>query len=362
MVTITDVARAAGVSRSTVSRVLNEQPGVSPETRARVLEAIAALHYQPHFAARALKRQQAENIGIIVPNSFREPTGREPRGYYNTEIVRGAFNFCTEQHYAVTLLNDEGTFAFYASLFRRRQFDGIVLINVDMDLQLLEELKSTEFPFVVVGNIPDPHVSSVDVDNYGSSQRVVRYLHRLGHRLIAIINGPPERLASRDRRAGFRTMMRQLGLPLIDEFDQEGDFSVDSGYQAMRRLLRLSHPPTAVYAINDRMAIGALQAAHELGLDVPADVSIVGFDDIPVAAYLTPPLTTVRQPLYELGQTAAKMLFDIINGVIKAPTRGVLPATLVERQSVASPRAFSHKAPYSGMASSEHISDAVESR
>jgi len=334
VVTITDVARAAGVSRSTVSRVLNNQPGVSPETRERVLRAIEELKYQPHFAARALKRQRAENIAIIVQNSFREQTGSEPRGYYNTEIIRGAFNVCTEHRFAVTLLNDEGTFEFYSSLFRRRQFDGIVLVHVDVDMRLVEELKATEFPLVVVGSVPDPHVNSVDVDNYGSAQQVVRYLFGQGHRRIALINGPPERLASRDRRAGFRTMMRQLGLPLLAVYDQPGDFSVRSGYEAMQRLLALAEPPTAVFAINDRMAIGAMQAAREAGFLVPDDISIVGFDDIPVAAYLTPPLTTVRQPLYELGEAAARMLLRLLEGELSSPTREVLPALLVPRGTV----------------------------
>ncbi len=334
MVTITDVAKAAGVSRSTVSRVLNNRPGVSPETRKRVLQAIEELQYQPHFAAQALKRQRAESIAIIVQNSFREKTGDEPRGYYNTEIVRGAFNVCTERRYTVTLLNDEGTFEFYASLFRRRQFDGIVLVHVDVDLRLVEELKTTGFPLVVVGSVPDPFVNSVDVDNYGSAQQVVRYLVGQGHRRIAIINGPPQRLASRDRRAGFRTMMRQFGLPLPEVYDQPGDFSTRSGYEAMNRLLNVPEPPTAVFAINDRMAIGALRAVHDAGKQVPDDISVVGFDDIPVAQYLNPPLTTVRQPLYELGEAAAHLLFDILEGRVSSPARVVLSASLVERSSV----------------------------
>lgn len=334
MVTITDVAKAAGVSRSTVSRVLNNRPGVRPETRERVLRAIEELRYQPHFAARALKRRRAENIAVIVQDSFREKTGKEPRGYYNTEIVRGAFSVATDQHYALTLLNDEGTFEFYASLFRRRQFDGIILVQVNVDMRLVEELRATEFPLVVVGSVPDPHVSSVDVDNYGSAQQVVRYLHALGHRRIAIINGPEERLASRDRRAGFRTMMRQLGLPLPPEYDQPGNFDIPSGYQAMRRLLSLDTPPTAVFATNDRMAIGAIRAAQEMGYRVPDDVSVVGFDDIPVAAYLNPPLTTVRQPVYELGEAAACLLFQLIEDPTRAPQRIVLAAPLVVRDTV----------------------------
>jgi len=333
MATITDVARTAGVSRSTVSRVLNDQPGVSPATRARVLEAMQALNYQPHFAARALKLQRAETIGIIIPASFRERTNAEPRGYYHTEIVRGAYNFCTEQRYAVTLLNDEGTFEFYDALFRRRQFDGILLIHLELDTTLLEALKGLDVPFVVVGDSRDPHVTCVDVDNYGSSQRVVQYLARLGHRHIAIINGPPQRLASRDRRAGFRTMMRQLDLPLVEAFDQPGDFSEPSGYEAMKRLLGLSPRPTAVFATNDRMAAGAIRAAREAGVAVPQDLSIVGFDDIPVAAYLNPPLTTVHQPLYDLGAAAADLLFDLVKQRASRPARVVMPAMLVERGS-----------------------------
>lgn len=338
MATIFDVARAAGVSRSTVSRVLNDQPGVSDDARTRVLTAIKQLNYQPNFAARALKRQKADTIGLIVPASFREPTSAEPRGYYLTEIIRGAYNAATEHRQVLALLDDGGSPEFYDRLIQRRQVDGILMIDINLDEPLLSFFSERDFPFVVIGNPADETIACVDVDNYGSAQRIVRYLHRLGHTRIAIIHGPPNRLASRDRAAGYRTMLRQLGLPVDPALQAEGDFSEQSGQRAMEQLLGTVPGPTAVFAANDRMALGAIRAIQVRGLRVPEDISVVGFDDIPVAAYVRPALTTMRQPLYDLGNRAARLLLDMTEGERSFPhtQRVVLPTQLIERGSVCS--------------------------
>lgn len=339
MSTIFDVARIAGVSRSTVSRVLNDQAGVSDDARARVLKAIEELNYQPNFAARALKRQKADTVGLIIPASFRQPTNNEPRGYYLTEIIRGAYNVISEQRQVLALLDDGGTVDYYDRLIQQRQVDGILMVDINLEEPLLAHFAQGNFPFVVIGNPADPGVACVDVDNYGSAQRVVRYLHRLGHTHIAIISGPAERLASRDRLAGYRTIMRQLGLPLNDAHQVNGDFSEGSGRQAMEELLHVRPRPTAVFATNDRMAIGAIRAAVTNGLRVPEDISIVGFDDIPIAPYLNPPLTTLRQPLYDLGGEAARLLLSMTDGSIESSDapRVMLPTRLMERGTAGPP-------------------------
>lgn len=332
MATIIDVAKVAGVSRSTVSRVLNDQPGVSPDTRDRVLDAISDLNYRPNFAARALKRRKADTVGIIVPSSFRRPHPHEPRGYYFTEIIRGAHNQCTEQGYVLTLLDDESTPDFYKRLLQERRVDGIILIDVELESNLVQDFYDADFSFVVIGTAPDERVACVDVDNYGSAQRVVQYLADLGHNRIAFINGPPTRLASRDRRAGFETMMQRLGLPLPNAYNQQGDFSEDAGREAMQRLLSVSPQPSAVFAANDRMALGAIRATQAAGLLIPEQISIIGFDDIPVASFFQPPLTTMRQPLYKLGSEAARLLLEMLADAEEdMTTRVVLPTTLVER-------------------------------
>ncbi len=336
MPTIHDVAKLAGVSRSTVSRVLNNRPGVHPKTRERVLAAVRELNYAPNFAARALKRQRADAVGLIIPASFREPRSDEPRGYVLTEIIRGAYNFFTEQRLALTLLDDQGTFRFYQALFERRQVDGLLFIDLEPDPHMVERLKGLDVPFVVIGNVDAEDVVCVDVDNYESSRRVVYYLYQMGHRRIAFINGPQRRFASRDRRAGVLAAVTELGLSLPDAYDQPGDFSERSGQKAMWRLLEADPRPTAIYAMNDRMAIGAIRAARDAGLRVPEDISVVGFDDIPVAPYIRPPLTTVRQPLYELGAAAARLLVQRIAGQELPSRRVLLPALLVERESVRS--------------------------
>ncbi|MCZ7567769.1 MAG: LacI family transcriptional regulator [Ardenticatenaceae bacterium] len=337
MATIFDVARVAGVSRSTVSRVLNDQPGVSDNARARVLTAIQQLNYQPNFAARALKRQKADTLGLIVPPSFRERTSTEPRGYYLTEIIRGAYNAVIEHRQVLALLDDGGNPEFYDRLIQHRQVDGILIVDLDLDEPLLTYFSERKFPFVVIGNPADETIACVDVDNYGSAQRVVRYLYRLGHTQIAMIHGPPARLASRDRAAGYRTMLRQLGFQVDPALQAEGDFSEESGQCAMEQLLGTVPRPTAVFAANDRMALGAIRAVQARGLRVPEDISIVGFDDIPVAAYVQPALTTMRQPLYDLGNRAARLLLEMTE-TERSPfphtPRVVLPTQLIERRSV----------------------------
>lgn len=334
MTTIIDVAEAADVSRSTVSRVLNGQPGVSPDTRERVLEAVNELNYRPNFAARALKRRKADTIGIVVPSLFRRPNPHEARGYYFTEIIRGAYNQCVERQYAVTLLDKADTPNFYARLLEERRVDGLILIGAALDSELVHYFHDADVSFVVVGAAPDERIASVSVDNYSSAQRIVQYLADSGHRRIAFIDGPPERSASRDRRAGFETMMQQLDLPFPDRYDQPGDFSEAAGYDAMCRLLDVSPPPTAVFAANDRTALGAIRAVREAGLTLPGDVSIVGFDDIPAAPYFQPPLTTMRQPLYHIGSEAARLLVDIVEDGAELQTkRVVLSTTLIERET-----------------------------
>lgn len=338
MTTIFDVARVAGVSRSTVSRVLNDQPGVSDDARTRVLRAVQQLNYRPHFAARALKRQKADTVGLIIPTSFRERTSTEPRGYFLTEIIRGAYNAVIEHRQVLTLLDDGGSPEFYDRLIQQHQVDGILLVDLNLDEPLLSYFSERDFPFVVIGNPADETIACVDVDNYGSAQRIVRHLHRLGHTRIAMIHGPPARLASRDRAAGYRTMLRQLGLTIDPALQAEGDFSEESGQRAMEQLLGTVPAPTAVFAANDRMALGAIRAVQARGLRVPQDISIVGFDDIPVAAYIRPPLTTMRQPLYDLGDRAARLLLSMTESERRVPytPRVVLPTQLIERGSVCS--------------------------
>jgi DNA-binding LacI/PurR family transcriptional regulator len=337
--TIFDVAHLARVSRSTVSRVLNNQPGVSEEARERVLQAITDLNYQPHFAARALKRQKADTLGLIIPSSFRQPTTSEPRGYYLTEIIRGAYNVLTEQRQMLALLDDRGNPDSYDRLIQQRQVDGILMVDINLNEPLLAHFAQRDFPFVVIGNPDDPRVTCVDVDNYGSAQQAVRFLHSLGHRQIALIGGPQERLASRDRLAGYQAMMRELELPLDERLQADGDFSEESGCQAMACLLSRSPRPTAVFATNDRMAIGAIRAVRDQGLEVPDDISIVGFDDIPVAPYLNPPLTSFRQPLYDLGGEAARLLLQLTNESrpTNIPQCTILPTRLMARATTGPP-------------------------
>lgn len=334
--TIKQIAELAQVSRATVSRVLNEHPSVRPEVRSRVLDIIREQDYMPQAAARSLANRRTNAVGLLIPRSaaliFADP--------FFHQVIQGITEQCGSRGYFLMLAMVTGAMEhdLYRRIVRSRPIDGLVMLSSDVDDPILPLLLRDGPPLVLVGQhpyLPIPHW--VDVENREGARQAVDYLIGLGHRRIGMISGPLDMIAGLDRRDGYKQALLEAGLPIAPELMVEGDFTQEGGRLAMDRLL--GQRPSAVFAGNDMMAIGALHAAREAGLRVPEDLALVGFDDIPVAPFANPPLTTVRQPIREIGLTAANLLIDLLEGVSPAATPGGvrLPTSLVVRGSCGGP-------------------------
>jgi len=328
--TIVDVARAAGVSPATVSRVLNNSHPVSPRTRERVLQAVTSLHYHPNALARSLLKRRTAILGVLVPDVSNP--------YYSV-ILRGIEDEARLRGYSVLVCNtDRDPSRQVQSLrtLRERRADGVIVAGGQLDKAAVDLLKGTDMAVAAIGRHLVP-VPSVRVDNVAAALEATRYLLSLGHRRIAIITGPTGSLTASDRLEGYQRALTEAAIPLRREYVVEGGFRVEGGYAGAKRLLTLSAPPTAILAGNDHMAFGAIRALHEMGLRVPQDVSIVGFDDTLVAQYTVPALTTVAIPMYDLGRKAASVLFTRLEGR-RTPMVTVLSTELRIRESTGPPQ------------------------
>ncbi len=333
--TLDDIARIAGVSRSTVSRVINDHPSVSAKARRSVQDAIAKCGYRPHAVARSLATNTTNIVGIVVPESvtklFTDP--------YFPLMLRGATEACNQNGYHLILSLFTGTIAsgvMHDRIARSGYIEGVVLANASLDEALIPSLFDERIPFVNIGRHPNDSVNYVDVDNAGGARMATEHLIRLGHSSICTIAGPNDMTPSQDRLNGFLEVMGAHRLPVSDGMIAEGDFTEAGGRAAMMQLLPQS--PTAVFAASDTMAIGAIKALRAASLRVPEDVAIVGFDDIPSSLTIEPELTTVRQPIEQIGRLAVETLFSIIQSDKQGThpssvQRLVLPTELVIRKS-----------------------------
>ena len=328
MATIRDVARAAQVSMSTVSHVINGTRYVSPPTRQRVLQAMAELNYSPNRLARSLRNNRTLTLGVLLPNSANP---------FFAEVLLGIENACFERGYNIIMGNasdDPQRELEYLQVLLSRQVDGILLISTGAYNESLALLASHETPVVMVDRTADiPTVDEILTANKQGGLLATEYLLGLGHRRIGCITGPSYLTPSADRVAGYREALGAAGVPLDEALVVTGDFQHESGYRACRQLLALPEPPTAIFACNDLMAVGAICALHEAGLAVPDDVSVVGYDDIPLASYTVPRLTTIAQPARAIGQLAAERLIARLQQATVPPAHQRLPVHLVERDS-----------------------------
>jgi len=332
--TIKDVAVLAGVSRQTVSRVLNEEDYVADETRARVLAAIEELDYRPDAVARSLVAGRTRTLGCILPNltdyTFAiniESAQAEARrqGYF---ILTGS---------APAEANVEPLLEEMLS----RRVDGLLVFNPRADYRYRCFLPLIEKGMAVVylGNTPrGESVSWVKCDDREGGCQATRYLIDLGHTAVATIIGPTNEECTLERLEGYRQALTQARLEFDPALTASGDWSATSGYQVTRRLLAVGQPFSAIFAQNDRMAVGSIRALREAGRRVPDDVSVIGFDDIPLASYFDPPLTTLRQPMEESGRRAARLLIETIQNPDHLPEEILIHARLIERASCAPPR------------------------
>lgn len=333
-VDIREVARRSGVSMATVSRALNGRPDVSATTRSRVEEVARELGYTPNQQARALVRRRSDMVGLIWDTSYVETKGRSP---FLSDLLVGLKMALADTGYHLMLLSPQtanhGVNAFVQAAMQHG-LDGVVLMGVDANLPALEALINSGRPCVgldlpLVGG----RGSYVSSDNEAGASAAVHHLHELGHRRIATIAGPQSMLAASDRSAGFTGAMAELGLKVQRGYVQEGDFFIDSGYEAMQALLALKSPPTAVFVAGDQMAVGALGALAAAGLDVPGDVSVIGYDDLEMAAATRPALTTVSQDYLGIGEATVELLTQIMDDEGYQPSPVRVPGKLVVRDS-----------------------------
>jgi LacI family transcriptional regulator len=324
--TIVEVARRARVSPTTVSHVVNGTRFVSREARGRVELAIDALGYRPNALARSLRCGRSHTLGLVLPDSGNP---------FFAEMGRAVEQDAFEAGYSVILCNTENDRAkerHYLGVLARKQVDGIVLVAAEERGEALRGLLRSRMPVVATDRErPGLALDLVVADHEQGGALATRHLLALGHRRIACIAGPPGLSPSDRRVAGYRRAMEEAGAepPLV----HHGDFHAASGSAAGRALLALARPPTAVFACNDLMALGVLRAAAERGRQVPADLAVVGYDDIELAPFVTPALSTVAQPMREMGREVVKLLVNRIGDGHLPRQREVLPVTLEVRQS-----------------------------
>jgi DNA-binding LacI/PurR family transcriptional regulator len=341
MATIRDVARYAQVSVGTVSNVLNGSSLVKEETRQRVLAAIQELNFHPTAAARSLSTQYTNTVGMIR-SELRPQRNRVETDPIVLDLIDGITNAAMERSTGLTVWTipvGRRETDLYKQLVKSRQIDGLILFALREDDPRIAFLQEQDFPFVTFGRLdPQERDNWVDVDSAYGIELAVHHLIELGHRRIGYISPPHEQYLARQRWQGFVRGMQEANLPIDPLLTYEGDFSEKSGQLGTHYFLDQPQPPTAIICNNDRMAFGAMRAIQARGLVVGRDVSVVGFDDIPLARYSHPPLTTLSQPIHEIGRA----LFHLLQAIIHRKSVEGLGARLFEpelhvRQSTGAP-------------------------
>ncbi len=329
MSTIEEIAKQAGVSRSTVSRVINNDPNVNELTRERVLEVVSSNNFVPNRAARKLAGGRTGVIGLVIPigvsRLFVEP--------FFPILIQSVTNRCNHLNRSVMFWLGEPEYErrSISQILSNDLLDGVIVSSLEDKDPIVAALHQSQIPFVLIGRYRDNlPVSFVDIDNEKCTQTAVNYLIESGRKRIATITGV-EGMVSRERLEAYRKTLAQAGLAVDENLIAEGGFVEEGGYDAMAKLL--PHKPDAVFAINDAMAVGAIRYLREQGLRVPEDVAVVGFDDAPIAASYKPALTTIAQPIAELGRQAVDMLVQQIDQQPEEPLTQVLTSELIIRES-----------------------------
>jgi DNA-binding LacI/PurR family transcriptional regulator len=334
--TMEDIARECGVSKMTVSRVFGSGVGVSPGTREKVLDAAKRLKFETNALAQNLNRNRSAFIGVATP--FEGLLGSN----YFAEVFIGfqAALAGSGWDYALfdTLSEEFNDGDKLAKLYRQRKVDGLLIVAPHMDDRFLETLTDLRVPMVVIGeSISVPSVCSVSCEDHRGITLSCAHLYALGHRRIAFLRGPSDLATARRREHAFRDFYRRKKLAVPDGFIQPGDYTMRSGRVAGFALLSLKDRPTAIIAANDMMAYGVMESARQLGIPIPDELSIVGFDDLPTATERYPALTTVQQPVAEMAERGAKILVEALRGKTLPQGHMRLEVNLIERQSSAPP-------------------------
>jgi LacI family repressor for deo operon, udp, cdd, tsx, nupC, and nupG len=334
MANIYDVAKRAGVSTATISRVLSRPDVVAPDTRRKVLAAIDSLGFTPNAAAKNLRTLRTAKLLVTVPD-ISNP--------FFSLILQGIEDAAQREGYSVLVgdtQHDAGREEKYALMLRRKEADGLIFLGHRLPKEaatLVHSMRPAQAPVVNGCEFsPNLGIPSVHIDNATAASDAMEHLYRLGHRRIGIITGPLVSPLSRDRLAGATARAKKARAER-DTIVMNGDFSIESGSVAAERLLGRKEPPSAIFCFNDEMAMGVVQTARLRGLRIPRDLSVVGFDDIRFARYVDPPLTTVAQPMRQIGEGTVRLLVEILRGTGAPPESVTLPHLLVVRSSTAPP-------------------------
>jgi len=326
--TIADIADRAGVSKTTVSRVLNDKPDVSPETREKILKIVEEMRFVPNLVAKGLSSGRVNLLSMLLP-SLAWP--------WVLEVIRGVAERVEQSAYELVLFatnSEERNEELFRKTFASGFTDGLIAIVPPGALSYLSEIYANGFPVVLIDDRGHhPEFPSVVVANYSGAYQATSHLLEQDHASIAFISGPLEYGCNQERKRGYLAALSDAGVSPREELIREGDFTKASGYAEAHALLELAEPPTAIFAANDLMAFGVIEAAENSGLSVPKDIAVVGFDDIPQASIIRPTLTTVRQPMYEMGQTAVEMVLSQIEGEQLPEINVTLETELIVRQS-----------------------------
>jgi LacI family transcriptional regulator len=329
MATVRDVAKQAGVAPITVSRVVNNSGYVSEETRARVEAAIADMGYVPNVLARSLRSRRTDTLALILTD-ISNP--------FWTTVVRGVEDAASNAGFNVILCNTDESEAEqdkYLRVLLQKQVDGVLLVPARSALEPIQFVQSQDTPVVVLDRlIPDVQADTVHCDSEGGAHQLTRLLLSLGHRRIAVLSGPQGVSTAEDRVAGYQRALKEAGLDVDPALVYYGQFSLESGYTMTQRVLAATPRPSGLFAGNNFIAIGALRALRDAGLQVPEDLALVGFDDLPADLVVDPFLTVVAQPAYEMGRRATELLLARLSGEApEAYQEIVLPTELIVRQS-----------------------------
>jgi LacI family transcriptional regulator len=328
MATIREVAESAGVSYATVSHVINNTRLVSQETRERVLAAMDALNYRPNALARSLRQGKTNTLGLVLPDSANP---------FFAEISRSIEDEAFKKGYSVFLCNtelDTQRELFYVDVLSKKQVDGIIFVAAGDQVDSLDFLRSRNMPVVLIDrDLPNVEVDAVLSDNQLGGFLATRHLLDLGHTRIACIAGPSSITPSAERIIGYRRALEEAGLSYDENLILRGDYHAQSGLEVTHSILKMDPRPTAIFALNDLMALGALRAAAEAGCSIPKDLAVVGYDDLEIAHFTNPPLTTIAQPKKEIGAQAVHLLVDRMSQRNRPPSRLVLAPELIIRRS-----------------------------
>ena len=327
MANMTDVAKLANVSTATVSRVIQNPDAVKEKTRMKVLQAIEELNYQPNVLARYFRRTETKTILVMVPSI---------ENNVFPQMIAGIDLIAHQSGYKVLLGNtyqDPDKAYSYLEELKQKQVDGVILLTTRLDNNVITDI-ADKYPVVLTSDfIAELNVPTVAIDNISSARNAVEHLLQLGHQRVGMITGPLDIPLSRDRLKGYRQALLERGIGIDGVLIQEGDHHYESGYNQMNKFLALENPPTAIFAANDSMAMGAVKAVKAHGLRVPEDIGVVGFDNIQFSDIFEPSLTTVAQPFMEMGQRSMELLLKQINGETLTKKQHVLDTRLIIRDS-----------------------------